>query len=510
MDSWPQEVYDKIGSFLDHAVGEAPFALPAIATVSTRFQHAVERRTFRNICKSISLSELETFEQIMTPRRGQNLRRLEVIVVLPSYPKDESGLFETDKDRRANDAAATEIIRRLFKCIRSFDDEKALDHERRPLLELDITGPLSLPDQRNPYVLRSRFSFLNLISDGEDFPTVPRVVKFSIDNNGLGRHWSPAVAPLLTSKLTNVKTVEWSLDNSEKDWGLYYSLDKIYRDDLVRGIRSTKLPKSVQDFRCVVASPTLMSPQQVLPKFTEAGIDDPVGLALRELTKNCRKVELGGFLAKSTFETSRNTQDADVESCWQNTTHLRIMLPKYGCSPDGTYLFDVGDVDQDADDYEEEVRAALNHLPPGYSVTEEEREAAEEFFDDHLDFLLGEEDDEVDGPMRNIPNNQKMNATLTAFAHRCSLMPALEEAVLEVFYDSEEEWPFQVWCFAPHTLGHFNWDKNFKAGIDSWRVYFHVDEWRPTAATLDAFVAIPGKRDGGESIISFLPWGDYA
>ncbi|KAI3317819.1 hypothetical protein HD806DRAFT_513835 [Xylariaceae sp. AK1471] len=529
MDKWPQEIYDHVVSFLEKRVGEAdvpvwehhtlPFALPAVAAVSRKFQYAVERRTFDYLNKKVSDTEIEKFEQILTPRRRYILRELMVTILLPTYPRESYGKFETDEDRQANNAAATATLRRLFEFIRSCDADTP-DDEVIPSLHLRIDGVFSLTDKRSKLLtkdeivqfglwpdlhdLRYRFSLLNMTSDGTGLPTLPCVRHFTLAQGP--RYWSPAVAALLTSKMPNVQTVRWNLELPREDWGLYYSLDKIYRNELVTGIRSIKLPKSIKTFDCKIAPLIFRDKHQKLPEFIEPGTDDPVGLALRESTKHCMGVELSGSLGPSVFDASIDTQRANGELCWQNTTDLRVMV--HMCSPDGTWLFDVESEDPFEDDNAEEVLGALDHLPPGYGATDEAREEAEEYFDDHRDFLLEVSEDDHDRSSRSVPNDDKMNAFLTAFARRCSLMPALQVATLEAEYDNPDSWPFQVSCAAPGEP-FSDWDTEFADGTDSWRVYLHVHDWRPTEATLDAFKAIGKGRDGQEPTICFLPWGTF-
>jgi hypothetical protein len=522
MDKWPQEIYEHVVSFLEERVRVADVpVLPAVAAVSRSFQYAVERRTFKQLHKHLTDTELDKLQQILTPRRRHILRSLSAGIVLPSYPPELYSEFETNEDRQANNASATATLRRLFEIIASWDADTPHD-QVTPSLCLIIHWVSSLSDERTSYRrsypdmlpsgvrpdildLRYRFSMVNMTCNGADLPTLPRVREFKFENGP--RCWSPAVPALLTSKMPNVQSVDWNLDYamSYGGWALYYSLEKMYRDDFVTGVRSIKLPKSTKRFSYV--SPDLKIGHGVLgiPSSIELGTaDESIGLALRELTKDCTTISLLGCVGVSVFEASIDTRRGNDELCWQNVTDLHVSVP-VRC-PDGTWLFDVEGEETPGADETEDILAALQRLPPGYGATDEEREEAVEYFEDNQDVLL---QDYQDGhQFRSTPNDDEMNVFLTAFARRCSLMPALQLAMFEVQYNNPEYWPLQVSCVAPGKSFR-EWDTEYADGVDTWRVYIHANEWRPAKATLDAFRAIGKNRDGRKPTICFLPWGVF-
>ncbi|KAI1821440.1 hypothetical protein F4861DRAFT_518702 [Xylaria intraflava] len=528
MNKCPQETVDRIVSFLEEPAGENPLsfqthhaasARPAIAAVSRKFQNAVERQTFRQLRVDATDEELANIERILTPRRYGNLRKLAVTVVLPQYPEESYNKFETDEDRQANNAAATATLQRLFKILKSRDPGTP-GSIAVPSLDLEIEGVHSLSDKRTiplvrpPYAFlgdvpsdykpelygcRYIFSLIDITSDRTAFPTLPCVRKFTI-SNGI-RAWAPAVAAALTSRMPNVEAVHWKLEFPKNNWHQYYKLDKMYRDDLVRGIRSIKLAKSTKEFECVVKSPDIKSKYHALPNFTGPDAEDPVVIALRGLTRDCSKISLEGPFTPSLFHVATDAREGD--SYWQNTTKLLIKVDMRGSN--GNWLFDPGPWNRIQDYSTVNLPDALNRLPPGYgAVHSQERREAEQYFyskvwvDYNVKALVKH------GICRTLPNEDRMNALLAAFARHCSLMPALRSAQLECEHDNEYGLCFRVSCFAPGEPHDFG--SEYVDGNDSWRVGLRVGQWRPTEATLDAFREIGQSRDGRSATICFVPW----
>ncbi|KAI0452543.1 hypothetical protein F5B21DRAFT_483375, partial [Xylaria acuta] len=98
-------------------------------------------------------------------------------------------------------------------------------------------------------------------------------------------------------------------------------------------------------------------------------------------------------------------------------------------------------------------------------------------------------------------------------------MPALKIADLQVeFLSDNYSWrrgicngiwfPFQVLCIAPFYRPDF-WHVDEMNRSDSWRVYLHVDDWRPTDATLSELKNIGVERNCQPSTICYLEWGNF-
>lgn len=89
----PQEIYDRIATYLGD-IGEIPGQSvptaerasnrPVLATISQKWQRAIEGRLFRTL--ELRSTELDEFERILTGTRRRYLRVLRYYIVLPAYP----------------------------------------------------------------------------------------------------------------------------------------------------------------------------------------------------------------------------------------------------------------------------------------------------------------------------------------------------------------------------------------------------------------------------------------
>ena len=253
-----------------------------------------------------------------------------------------------------------------------------------------------------------------------------------------------------------------------------------------------------------------------MPDFIGSASSDPVSLAVRKLTKNCVHLCLAGSIHASLFDPPplSSTHPHEANPVWQRLKRLEVKSCMFG--PDGKWLIKPepdnlipntpgpppGDLD-------------FFHPPPGYGNTESELSTARRYYTQWRSILLG---DAVDSRMEvtvrdpDIPatvNDVSMNALLTAFARGCKRMPALHTAMFVSEYFNS--WPFQIHCIAEGTDAPNNWDARLVYGTrGEWRVFFHVHDWRPDEETLKEFRLIGRERNGYDSILHFLPWGDFA
>ncbi|KAI4860906.1 hypothetical protein F4820DRAFT_85854 [Hypoxylon rubiginosum] len=503
MDKWPQELYDHVVSFVERVWHPTlPSAYPAIAAVSRKFQAAIERRSFHHLHIYTTKERLDRFKSILTPRRRNILRILTVSIILPSYPAKSFFKFETDEDRRANNKAATAAMGRLFRILAGNDSQ--YDESMTPVLDLKIRGIYSPSDQlsveREPHRERYAFSLLDLTSEVSKFPPLPRVRSFCICRT-TKRAWNPRVAMSLTAKMVKATHVEWRfpcMRGYQEKWNAYPSLDRMFRDDLVDSIKSAELPASVTTFSCDLISPATKR-YHALPRFVAPGEYDPVSCALRRLTRNCTDIFIDGPMHLSLFDPPAGVLSTS-QPCWQDTTRLQVRVDMQ--APDGSWLFQLENGVSTPN--RPGSPTDLDRPPPGYWTTEEEREEAEEYYAEHLGNAISP----PPGLDRKDPKDADMNALLAAFARACFHMPALQLAVLDACNDNDDGLPFRVSCVAPGNP-YGSLDKKYANGSDSWRVYLHVDEWRPTEATMEEFKRIGRARNGENPKVCFLPWGIY-
>jgi hypothetical protein len=101
MEQIPQVIYDGIAMYLGD-IGEVPggtvsaaeraFNRPDLATISRKWQGAIESRLFRSL--GPRSAELDEFESIMVGARHRYLRVLRFYIVLPADPADSRHIFE--------------------------------------------------------------------------------------------------------------------------------------------------------------------------------------------------------------------------------------------------------------------------------------------------------------------------------------------------------------------------------------------------------------------------------
>lgn len=230
MDRLPQELVTHVASFVEHQKPAVDFwerqkavsKLPPYATLSRKWQLAIESRTFRSLqCKS---SELPTLIHFLTrqPHRKRLLLFLTYDVVLPTYTDNECAKFETAEDMQKNNQAFTYAIHVLFQFLKTWDRE----NDSSLFLDLlDIhspmdgrhRGPDKYEEDEEQYGLGKRHdlwehryekSLLQLL-DHPKLPTLSCVSRFQTYSHS--RPIEPNSAILLTTKLPNVESVTLNL-----------------------------------------------------------------------------------------------------------------------------------------------------------------------------------------------------------------------------------------------------------------------------------------------------------
>lgn len=460
------------------------------------------------------------------------LKGITIIVILRSCPPELYNEFEGDEDRRANDESATVSLNRVFNLLTEHLFESA------PFLRLSLDAVYSPTDSRDHslvvprpdfgvrddlYEMRWRFSTIDLIpTEVAKFPSLPFVKEFQCGNYwGLTRRWAAHVATLLTPKMTNATTVTWRYDPVRYEWGAYYMLDRMHRDQLVEAIMPSEgsaspamdLPPSVTDFNCILKAPDCDIVQR-LPDFLQAsGVDyDPVGLALRHLTRNCERVTIEGPLHMSLLDIPSTTTipAALRESSWRNLVELDITLDQR--QPDGQWLHrfhpDTTDTDENpipATLLNTPLECINAQLPPGYyAVDSDEFEEAEDFFDDNLDEILLPE--QAEGGYicvaRTVPDVERINAWIGAFGRTCAALERLERASLNL--EGADRLPNFVAVAAPGIIK--KWDDEFVGGSEWWRVYLRFRDVEVNESVMDVLRGIGRARGGGESrVVSLCP-----
>jgi hypothetical protein len=486
MDELPQEIIDNIVSFVPQRVGVSwvidchgrdmrPSLLSPLATLSRKFQRAVEKCTFKSLWIEVSNPQLDEFERIVSAERWANVLHLkaQLVLVVPPLPVDiftahgglgtfgpesnEDGMlrfgpeYETMSVRQADKEASTALLRRLWDRIATLS--RQLGHDEANL-GLELINDFTIRPVHHP-AFRDRntaygFSLQDLTDDIKDFPILHQVHGFTFAN--MARYWNPRVGAILASKMPNLKSTLWLLSECPPQWGRYYSLDKQYRDGLVEGAAVVgTLPHKLRKFNCRLKHPAYDCPQQ-LPRFVNNGsVLDPVSCALRRLTKDCEEITLKGSFMPCLFdpppsptstETAAGEQQGEEEPVWQRTRILHVIM-ELG-RPDGIWHFSPGENEINVPDALLDCR----QLPPGYRTSPATFNIGGHKYEvdvekNDYDYLI--EDMHMVAPLRFFPRpvflpsptidddeSGTLSALLVAFARCCARMPALEIAILEV------------------------------------------------------------------------------
>ncbi|KAI1740281.1 hypothetical protein F4680DRAFT_419036 [Xylaria scruposa] len=229
---------------------------------------------------------------------------------------------------------------------------------------------------------------------------------------------------------------------------------------------------------------------------------------MRELTRHCKHIFLSGSFGPSLFEPPMSVSVAEAQPCWQSTTRLFVNMFAY--YPDGSWLFTPHEPFDSINLHEGMINCT--QLPPGCGNTKEEREAAFKYFQDHPETMKNIRTMDETNPMSifplrfaGVPDHEKLNTLLLAFARCCARMPALKVAQINLVdylgltlgWNGSEG--FAVACVAP--LCRPTWEVG---ELSSWTVFLRLGNWRPTSATITELEYIGIVKDGQPSTISYI------
>ncbi|KAL8965841.1 MAG: hypothetical protein Q9183_003664 [Haloplaca sp. 2 TL-2023] len=236
MDSLPQELITLIASFIErgdeHAPQSSPWyrepivsKLPPYATISQKWQLAIECRTF----KSIHLTSAELLERAQTLiglRRGF-LSTLIYDVVLPAYEDHRCAKFETAEEMDANNEAFTCAIQTLFDILKTWDSRcsfrliisdiySPMDRKHRPAeKEKEDDWNCQLGKRYDLWEHRYEHSLIRLLKHANHLPDLPIIS--SLKMRHYHRHLEPRAAALLAVKSQQANVIKIALfDNQSR------------------------------------------------------------------------------------------------------------------------------------------------------------------------------------------------------------------------------------------------------------------------------------------------------
>lgn len=234
MDRLPQELVTYIASFVDREDAQSDektaSQLPAYATLSRKWQLAVESRTFRSL--RLKSPELPYFARVLTDHRRNLLSNLAYDAVLPTYTDNECAKFETKEDMERNSQAFTYAVHALFQILKSWEVGNAetkcrelflylsdiyspMDRFHRDMAKYEEDRELYESDKRSDlWEHRYEHSILQLLEHPK-LPTLSCVSSFRLSFIA-HRHVEPRSAILLARKLLNLQSITIELHDNEK------------------------------------------------------------------------------------------------------------------------------------------------------------------------------------------------------------------------------------------------------------------------------------------------------
>ncbi|KIM93602.1 hypothetical protein OIDMADRAFT_137588 [Oidiodendron maius Zn] len=311
--------------------------------------------------------------------------------------------------------------------------------------------------------LKFEKSYLRLVAANENassqqelLPELSIVTKLELQNT---RHFWPATACLIASKLPRLVSIDFCLwDSEKKDLPLRLRA----RSGFIKGIPS--LPPSARQFTLSYgySPPSLetYSPPNIIP----AGEDDALSTSLRIFSQQLTSLYLSSLVVASEFFWPLDSDLTPGNAPhWPNLTSLRIEY--CAVTPYGEWLFE-----RDPDD---EIESDSDRSwDVSEFMSEPQLRAREDWATDHF---------------RVIPNARLMNDFYLAAGHAAAKMPRLKEMALVAINPDRE-----------HTLAFTVADTLASLTIRSKPIF------KLEANVLDVWKEAARERTGAELAVHFL------
>lgn len=497
MDKLPYDIYDRIAASLDGPDVERP----KLATISRKWQLAIERQTFQDIL--LRSTNLNRFKQVVRGDRRRYVKKIEYIVLLPTYQDWERGRFEREDERNVNNESFTVAIHGLFQILKDWNvfkdgtftleirdvystsDHKFLRHSDPLYCVGGDTINIKKPDQTT-YGLdlqawRFHYSYL-LLQRLSALPSLPVVSSFRIW--AITRKISPSSAFGMVKKLPNLQRLAVALKDSEIR---YIEFRQSYRKELAEAILNNMSTLSrLEYFRLNTYNGVSWNPvwgaRSLFPNNAPA---DPLSAAIGTVVANSKRLKEVDFnlcMDDALFLPSQSR--ALSVPYWYNLEHLQLMIPIRRPSG-GSYFRNKEPIDDDP----RILPPLLTQMPPGYGYSaEEDRLAASGFsLPEHREMDFAMHRCEV------VPNDDALVPLLESFGRACLQMRDLKTATLvasipsglllsngETMYSTTMwgVWYIKRGC-AARAMGQCLLGPEYSKAQDEGKILWTVGDWRP-------------------------------
>ncbi|KAK4171275.1 hypothetical protein QBC36DRAFT_100008 [Triangularia setosa] len=479
----------------DYSTKESISRLAPFATISSKWQHAVERLLFEEIL--LTNDELDDFNSIFSANqthRRRFLQHLNFRIILPESSDADDTRYESDSRRRAVDQFATEAVRALFNILSTWASAPG------PWFELSLGIPVAKDKTQT-----CRYSYVS-IQGAENLPALPFIRELHMSPDDLVpasdayRQFHPTTMFSLMEKMPSQDEVQWDY----KPPGLYLALRRQLRNSFIDSLQKVQLSPAVRKiwFYGSELHEEAYPHDQRLPNLIHPHQQDPLCSTLHRVVDkhNIREFWMEGQVEPSLFWPYPETEAPPP--FWQAMETLHI-----GCSleaPNGRWYFKPtpGYLVNHASPSEEPLPVDnIEHMPPGYGTT-----------DDTVRAFLYRRSLRTDRKFRGVPNDAMVAPLLVSFARAMSQMPLLKFAVLWN-NPMEETWSFTLEYRAPGYQPEYEKYSGAKfPDLSKPRVIFEASSragahrWRPNEDVVEIFRNVSMESHGKKAEI--ISWWD--
>lgn len=536
MDSLPQELIDRISSYLEIS------DLKNLLLLNTKFQLAAERYSEAFSTYTLTVDNVGEFLNFCGGRLAQHLQNIKFRASLPALDTDvfknnmkafeDNPCRDTVDELREMDEQFTRQVNLLFTTLHKIEQVGTLDRHRG--LELEIYTPTRAVDETRFCLHRAITSWRIHIIAPEILPRIGCIRSLRIQNGTRLEYDNIPDPPFrksdlrmlldLAAQLSNLQVLNCNIGGDEFAKGLdeeeaRYSLQdwpgprRDSHHDFAKAMQYVQLPTSLRhvdlDFIYPIGEADWMDQRLQMPNLVKPAIHDPFSSSLRIISYQLRTMKLRVVADESLFWPT----DGSTPS-WPNLESLSVMF--HPASPSGAWYFE-GSCDVDTGP-NEGFEINDSSYPP-LECTDEDGNA-----DYQVDWDFDFDSHRLYAQYRVRPVNKTLLPFLTAFAKAAALMPSLKEAALWsllMFYpkDMEEYEGFDYKEVSHVVEGELAWGvaytspriqgftdaigEDFAAFRQMW---WYVGDWRPDPELLDLFRQI-GRQEQDDEQISMY-WGD--
>jgi hypothetical protein len=551
MNKLPQEIVDRICSYLDHN------SLKSVLLISPNFQLAAELYSGGFQKFRLTTENIDKFISIYSSPHFRYLRYLEFRTVIPLPDRDNGPPYgwdeETNRHRESQedldrvDQTYTQQIHLLFAALRTVETYK-YNKTVKGRIHLKLFTPVSLVNRDWPLQWSVISWRVHLVAP-ETLPTVTSVHEMTLQNPRetwrsdkllvILRKLDPRVIFDLSARLPNLSTLNCNIGRDghlrnrftceelrylTQDW-LGPLRDS--RNDFIKPLKNTAL-QNLRHARLNFLYPCnhieRFDQRAPMPNMTAPLLYDPFSDCLRILSQQLRTMHLCVIADETLFWPS----DSSTPS-WPNLEHLHVKF--FIATPSGSWYFngpdetDFGGVDVGYTKTETEMYPPLVNTEKDDMIWEKTRRLGLHKYRTPI------------FQYRVIPNDETLVPFLTAFAKAVTHMPRLRTYALWSYisfsirsdrtyqeaqfttisgsfnHESFERLDWGVVCAGAFWLGAICndgicWHPNPKQSFTGQRqIHWRTGIWRPPKDLHELFRKIGAEQPGGSLLESFHEYG---